>query len=406
MKAPRPIRTATTAALAGIQRLCSASIDLSRMAPARPTALPSRGLTLDAQHQWSIVASNPHCLNKWLLRADLLGAWIGIDGYQINRASYLSLGFAVSSARRRTGDDRSVRGAAGGVACVPGTHLNTHFLLQLAASALNNASNVGCGILSDTSRTVRPCSKSYDEARQVKRFAELVARVRGCVIPSTPRSDPVEAWNSAGAAACFAATIGIARHAGLDRHSTRQVTPRSRPAGSPQSCARHTRGTPTLRRMHRESSSCERPAHAVSCEKSMRVKNQTRKNLRALIALQREEVDGSPLLCLNQLRRYLPLLTADMRCGFNRSMQKVGDLILKSDDLFPVSGQFADGTQTAAARSIHGDLSNPSPQSALIAPLALAYQTDGRSSASGRTVAHSPESALASRLPARAAWQP
>ena len=71
MKAPRPIQRPRRC-FAGIQRLCSASTDLSRMAPARPTALPSRGLTLDAQHQGSIVESNPHFLNKWLLRADLL----------------------------------------------------------------------------------------------------------------------------------------------------------------------------------------------------------------------------------------------------------------------------------------------------------------------------------------------
>jgi len=60
-----------------------------------------------------------------------------------------------------------------------------------------------CGIFSDTSRTVRPCSKSYDEARQLETFAELIildTGLRGS--PLLLEANPVESWNSPGAAAC------------------------------------------------------------------------------------------------------------------------------------------------------------------------------------------------------------
>src|SRR6186713_2416112 len=158
--------------------------------------------------------------------------------------------------------------------------MNAHLLLALAASALNNASNVGCGIFSDTSRTVRPCSKSYEEARQVERLAFLEA-------------NPVESWNSAGAAACF------------DRDDRDRSPCRLRPAldSSGNSKISPSWFSAVMRQIRRVSPllfvECIRnPRTAtgqpmLSCEKSMRVKNQRRKNLRAFIAFQREEVDAS-----------------------------------------------------------------------------------------------------------------
>jgi len=50
--------------------------------------------------------------------------------------SYLSFGFGVSSARRWTGDDRSGTGAAGGVACVLGTHIFLSSCAELVAHAV------------------------------------------------------------------------------------------------------------------------------------------------------------------------------------------------------------------------------------------------------------------------------